>query len=166
VPWSVIKQEAGVETSGGRGALPIPVQAPPGISVTLTLSTTVPRRGEPLRLELRVRNRGPRPVAYWRTGQEFDLWVEGPPGRVWLWSHSLAQRHPPEAFQAYLAPTRLLPGQQHTRSQVWDQTPGASSAAALPPGRYMARGVWLALDETGRSQGWWSDPVEFEIQAP
>ena len=155
-----------METSSSGGALPIPVQAPSGISVTLTLSTTVLHPAEPLRLELRVRNHGPRPVAYWRTGQEFDLWVDGPPGRVWLWSHSLAQRDPPEAFQAYLAPSRLLPGQQHTRRQVWDQAPCTSAAAPLPPGRYVARGVWLALDEGGRSQGWWSDPVQFEIQAP
>lgn len=88
-------------TSGDRGALPVPVQTPPEISVALTLSTTVLHPAQPLRLELHVRNRGPLPVAYWRTGQEYDLWVDGPPGRVWRWSHSLAQRDPPEAFQTY-----------------------------------------------------------------
>ncbi len=155
-----------METSGSGGALPIPVQAPPEISVTLTLSTTVPHPGQQLRLELRVRNRGLRPVAYWRTGQEFDLWVDGPPGRVWRWSKSLVQRDPPEVFQAYLAQARLLPGEQHTRSAVWDQTPCADPATPPPPGSYVARGVWLALDASGRSQGWWSDPVEFEIQTP
>jgi Intracellular proteinase inhibitor len=156
-----------VETSDGGGALPIPVQTPPGISVTLTLSTSMPHPEQPLRLELRVRNRGPRPVTYWRTGQEFDLWVDGPAGRVWRWSHGLAHRDPPsEAFQAYLAQARLLPGQQHTRSAVWDQRPCADPATRQRRGRYVARGVWLATDEGGGSQGWWSDPVEFEIQTP
>jgi hypothetical protein len=92
--------------------------------------------------------------------------VGGPPGRVWQWSQSLAHRDPPEAFQAYLKQAWLLPGEQHTRGAVWDQTPCADSATPLPRGRYAARGVWLALDEGGRAQGWWSDPVKFEIQTP
>lgn len=150
---------AGGRASPGCGTPPVAVPAPDGVTVTLGVSRTV-HAGEPVRFDLNVYNRTSRPIRYFRSGQEYDLWVEGPRGRVWLWSDQEAQR---AAFEAYLARASLFPGQQHGRTVVWDQSHCVDSKKPLPSGRYVARAAWLALDDSGRKQGWWSNPVEFEI---
>jgi len=147
------------------GECPPPPQsiAPPaGVSVTVTVANAQPRIGENVTLEVRVRHGGSRQVDYWTSGQRFDVWVEGPRGMVWLWSREATQGG--DVFLAHLARLRLLPGHEIVERVEWRQTGCGTASARAVPGRYTVRAAWLALDEDGGGlQGWWSDPVDFDI---
>jgi hypothetical protein len=135
--------------------------APPeGISVSLKLSKTVVSRGEPITMELQVRNNRLTPVENRRGWLEYEFWVEGADGTIWLWSYD-----PDGATPAVLVHETFAPGEERVRMETWEQQ-SCTKSGSLTPGRYSARAFWATSDESdGRfeNRGWWSDPVQFEI---
>ncbi|MBI4729807.1 MAG: hypothetical protein HY775_09960 [Acidobacteria bacterium] len=134
-----------------------PANAPDGIRVSVLLERTSIAQGENLRMTVRVRNEGLAPVQNERrTSQEYDVWVEDASGRVvWLWSDG-------RAFAQAIQSDVFLPSEQKERAITWGASgcaPGSGSAAALDPGRYVARALWRS--GTG---GWRSEAVPFEIR--
>lgn len=82
---------------------------------------------------------------------------------VWLWSRSFAARG--GAFVDILIKEELEPGEVKTAGRNWRQRDCRADALTLPRGRYVGRGLWIAMDnEYGPEKGWWSNPVEFRIR--
>lgn len=143
-----------------------PVTPPSEVRVTLELSQTMFDKGEEVIMNLRLRNAGLTPVRYWHGGKEYDVWVEGPTGRVWVWSQWMGQHG--NAFQLYLRQDVLAPGEERKASVTWDQSTCSvpdGPDTSLIPGRYTARALWVAEDPNkSSSESWWSDPVQFEVR--
>lgn len=139
----------------------IAMTPPEGISVTLELSKTLLSRDEPTAMTLRVRNSGLTPVTYWRGSKEYDFWVEGPDGVVWLWGAD-------KIFTDILFRGTIAPAEERVRTEVFEQktcTGADGTRTSLLPGRYAARALWLVHDrDARRTGGWWSNPVAFEIR--
>lgn len=134
-------------------------QAPPGIAIQLSLSPSPVARGESIKLELRVENKSDRSVTYQHGGQEYELWIEGAGGIIWVWSQEVLGSG--SDFQQLLQTETLQPSQSKRAVKTWHRTGCSGDAVALKPGRYSARGLWIA---TARNGGWLSDPVEFIVQ--
>ncbi|HEX2050355.1 MAG TPA: BsuPI-related putative proteinase inhibitor [Actinomycetota bacterium] len=113
-------------------------------------------------LELEVRNDGDDGVVYWTGGQQYELWVSGPNGTLWVWSEQEADKG--RFFELALSERRLAPGDRRRVVDTWRQRT-CSGSDPLRPGRYVARAAWLALDdpdETG-TRAWFSNPVTIRI---
>ena len=146
----------------GRPVCAQPTQAmpkPPGVEVTLTLSSRRVRRGEPLRLEVTVRNDGLVPIPYSHSGRTHDFWIRDEQGLVWLWSQG-------KVFTDQLEQDSLAPGESRSARTRWVSQcteDGTDLQTKLPrPGRYVAQALWVsqAGDEDG---AWWSNEVAFRI---
>lgn len=144
-----------------RPAASIPI--PGDLEVRLTADETVVARGRDLRLDLTVTNTGSRAVGYEHSGQRYDFWLEDEDGAIWLWSVD-------KAFQEPLIFDEIAPGETREASESWTGEthacerdggsfgPGTSGLGRPPPGRYLARALWLTVQG-----GWWSNPVEIVV---
>ena len=139
---------------------PVPqTVTPPGVSVTLRLSGTKVRRGEPLRLKVTVRNDGLVPIPYSHGGQTHDFWIRDENGLVWLWSQG-------KVFTDQLEQDMLSPGESRSAQTRWFSectSDGNGLRTTLPrPGRYVGQALWVS--QAGDQDGaWWSNEVEFRI---
>ncbi len=127
--------------------------------MTLELSSTRVRRGEPLRLEVTVHNGGVLPILYSHSGQTHDFWIRDERGLIWLWSQG-------KTFTDQLQQDSLAPGESRSARTRWVSqcTPdGTDLQTQLPrPGRYVARALWVS--QTGdEERSWWSNEVAFRI---
>lgn len=144
-----------------RPSASIPIHG--DLEVRLTADETVVARGQDLRLDLSVTNTGSRAVGYEHSGQRYDFWLEDEDGAIWLWSTG-------KAFQEPLIVDEIAPGEMREASETWTGEthacerdggsfgPGASGLGRPPPGRYLARALWLTVQG-----GWWSNPVEIVV---
>ena len=133
---------------------------PRGVSVKLKLPDRSVSAGEPVRMELSVRNRSPQRIEYSTGLPRWDYWVKGPGGVVWRWSRSLSGVWPD-----LLVLDELAPGRIKHRSKAWHQEDCSGSPVSFPPGRYVARALWSAsVDTYNTGEKWWSNSVEFEIR--
>jgi flagellar hook assembly protein FlgD len=109
------------------------IERPPAEQVEFTLST--PRQvyavGQEVPFEMRLRNRGDRPVTLtFPTGQDFDIVVRNAAGMtVWRWSEG-------RAFTQALRDVTLAPGEERRFSATWDQQ--TSDGRQVDPGTYQA----------------------------
>ena len=126
---------------------------PRGVSVKLKLPDRSVSPGEPVRMDLSVRNRSSRRIEYLTGLPRWDYWVKGPGGVVWRWSSTL-----PGAWISIGIEDELAPGRIKHRHKSWRQEDCTGSPASFPLGRYVARALWNADGQ------WWSNPVEFEIR--
>lgn len=129
-------------SGGGRDDLPLLPGAPTFVT-TLVLkdaagaarSEFVP--GEPVTLELQVRNRlNTSAAVQFPSGQQYDFIVlaSGTRRVVWQWSRG-------RAFIQVLTEIVFAPGETRTFSVTWPQLD--DSGQPVSPGRYEARGVLL-----------------------
>jgi hypothetical protein len=58
----------------------------------------------------------------------------------------------------------LEPGEVRTVGKNWRNRDCMGDPIALPAGRYVGRGLWIARDEYGPEQGWWSNSMTFRIR--
>lgn len=165
-PGLVPPQRQGQPILAGRPCQPTPrTDAPSGIEVVIEANAGwVARSGGEISFEIRMRNRGRQPVSNTRSGQEYDILVRNGDGEVWLWSHDRAFGFP------YVSET-YAPGEERAFIEDWDLRAncGGAPAGFPPPGRYEAFGIWITQTERGSSatasrEGWWSEPVAFEIR--
>jgi hypothetical protein len=99
-------------------------------------------RGEPVRMELRVHNRGFGPVAFeFTTSQRYDFRVLRPDGTlVWQWSHD-------RAFAQVFGTLVLQPGEVRIERETWWQVDKQSRP--VPPGRYVVEGLFPPIPSPG-----------------
>ncbi|MDR7416903.1 MAG: BsuPI-related putative proteinase inhibitor [Armatimonadota bacterium] len=92
-------------------------------------------QGEPVRMELRVHNRGFRPVTFeFSTTQRYDFRVLRPDGTVvWQWSHD-------RVFAQVLGTLVLQPGEVRIERETWTQVD--NEGRPVPPGRYVVEGLF------------------------
>jgi hypothetical protein len=156
-----------LETSDGtREPTPEPCEPwaattpPSGITVELTMSSTDLAVGEPVTLQIEVRNGGSSTVRHERGAQEYDLWVTGSDGTLWVWSYNLDAVWPD-----VLVHEEFEPGESQSRTERWEQEVcGQQPPGALPAGTYVARGLWATMHADGSPAGWWSNPVAFTVE--
>lgn len=113
-------------------------------------------------MDLVVRNEASNAAPYVTGAPKFDFWVQGPEGLIWVWNQWATADN--SYWPDYELLEELVPGQEIDTRKAWNQEDCSASSVSLPPGRYVARGIWFAFyPEGGRFGGWWSNPVEFEI---
>ncbi|MGH8513720.1 MAG: BsuPI-related putative proteinase inhibitor, partial [Gammaproteobacteria bacterium] len=145
--------------ASGCGEVPPQVAKPDGVSVNLSIDDQKLASGQPLRMVLELRNAGRRLIDFSHGGQRYDFWIEGPGGRVWIWSDFVI--HTGAEFQQYLRAESLAPGETRRAEQTWRQTSCSGHALTLKPGRYVVRGAWISSEV---NDSWWSNQAEFEIR--
>lgn len=165
VSWggaATARPASAVGASGPRPVCSEPIAAtitPPGVDVTLELSSTKVRRGEPLRLKVTVRNQGLVPVPYSHGGQAYDFLIRDENGLVWLWSQG-------KVFTDQLEQDTLESGESRSASTRWVSqcTPdGTDLETKLPPrGRYVAQALWVS-QSGDQERAWWSNEVAFRV---
>lgn len=121
--------------AAGVGAGPIARVEGPGVELELSLDKGVYARGEPVQMELVVRNRGPASVTFqFRDSQRYDFLVAREGGRVvWYWSYD-------KVFAQVLGSLTLGPGEERRYRARWEQHD--MEGRLVPPGRYWVEGVF------------------------
>lgn len=121
--------------AAGVGAGPLARVEGPGVELELSLDKEVYARGEPVQMELVVRNRGPVSVTFeFSDSQRYDFFVAREDGRlVWSWSYD-------KAFAQVLGSLTLGPGEERRYRARWEQRD--TEGRLVPPGRYWVEGVF------------------------
>lgn len=134
---------AWVSCSSGDGAPDLPGFGGPTFVTTLVLKDAAGAArsefapGEPVTLELQVRNRlGTSAAVQFPSGQQFDFVVlaSGTRRVVWQWSRG-------RAFIQALTEIVFAPGETRLFTVIWPQLD--DSGQPVPPGRYEVRGALL-----------------------
>ncbi|MDR5710205.1 MAG: BsuPI-related putative proteinase inhibitor [Armatimonadota bacterium] len=92
-------------------------------------------RGEPVQMELQVRNRGFRAITFeFSTSQRYDFRVLRPDGTlIWQWSHG-------RVFAQVLGSLVLQPGSEIRFRETWTQVD--QQGRPVPPGRYVVEAIF------------------------
>lgn len=131
-----------------------PAASPDDVTVTIRTMKRSYAVGEPITIEIAVRNDGLTPIEYDHGAQEFELWATGEHGELWVYSNGLV-------FTQEMRRSTLAPGETQTRTAVWDQSTCAGPRAA--PGAYSLFGYWNAWTR-GTKGGWAAQqPTTLEI---
>ncbi len=106
-----------------------------GVQLGLAVDREVYALGEPVDMELVVRNPGPGAVTFqFADSQRFDFLVAREDGRVvWSWSHD-------KAFAQVLGSLTLGPGEERRYRGRWEQKD--NEGRPVPAGRYWVEGVF------------------------
>jgi hypothetical protein len=106
-----------------------------GVELVLTVDKAVYAPGEPVQMELVVRNPGPAAVTFqFSDSQRYDFLVlDDGGGLVWYWSRD-------KAFAQVLGSLTLSPGEERRFRERWDQRD--NDGRAVPAGRYWVVGVF------------------------
>ena len=152
LPFALLFLVAGCRVKGtlppGVGAkpdpLPPPISVPPVEATPATQPSSLQwsassdrktlRRGQTLRLEMRLLNAGKeKQLARYTSGQDFDLQVRraGEKETAWTWSMD-------KMFTDALRDITLRPGESQKFSATWD---GTSGGTRLPRGNYIITAI-------------------------
>ncbi len=106
-----------------------------GVELTLSVDREVYLVGEPVQMELVVRNPASGPVTLqFPSSQRYDFLVLREDGRlVWRWSHD-------KVFAQVLGSLTLDPGEERRYRERWDQTD--NEGRPVSPGRYWVEGLF------------------------
>ena len=139
------------------------VRPPRGVNISLGVTSHRVSLHEGIGLELRLRHGGSETFSYFTGEPGYELWVEGPTGVVWVWTHwlgSKAQGFPDLERRQVVEPGQILLGEA-----TWEQKDCRDADVPPAAGRYSAQGYWFASRTRNHPViGWLSDPVEFEIR--
>lgn len=127
---------------------------PEGVSVTVSLTKTSFVYGEPIPIQITVRNDGSKPVTYQASGPDFGLWAIGRNGERWAYNSGLV-------YTAEMREETLAPGESRMRQAVWDQS--LCDGRRANPGAYSILGSWRAWQRDSKTGGWMANPASLEI---
>jgi hypothetical protein len=113
------------------GITRLPAKQPDGTSqevrrpMEIATDQTTYTEGQPVRIELVIRNTGTEPVMYqFSSGQKYDFWAEKDGVEVWRWSKG-------KMFTQALTSTTVAPGREISFAETWDQLDNDGNAVAV-----------------------------------
>jgi hypothetical protein len=120
---------------GGAVAGPAARVERQGVELVLSVDKEQYAAGEPVQMELVVRNPGPGTAAFqFSDSQRYDFLVLREDGRlVWRWSHD-------KMFAQVLGTLTLAPGEERRFRERWDQRD--EQGRPVPAGRYWVEGLF------------------------
>ena len=147
-----IEVEAGKEVEANFSLMPLgaPLPPPAGLRLVLKVEGRNFPIGEPIKIELKLKNASKEPVTItFPTSQRFDLVVSDTEGKeVWRWSHG-------KVFLQVIQEVTLEPGEELEFKATWDQRDNE--------GRQVPSGAYVMVGELTGEPKVVSRPIRFTI---